>query len=169
MTRKIRPIRVEGNLAYVPLTQGRVAIIDAADVHLVEGFNWYAMKNRNTFYAQRTDRSGTKQRTVLMHRVIMGEPDGLDVDHEGGNGLNNRREKLRVATKSQNQHNQRKSRANTSGLKGVYWDKSQGKWRAQIQLGGKKKHLGRFDTPEQAYADYCAASAKYHGEFGRTK
>jgi hypothetical protein len=165
---KPRPIRIDGEIAYVPLTQGYTAVIDAADAPLVGQYNWCAEVQSRAVYARRTDRSGVKQRSVLMHRVLMGAPNGLEVDHIDGNGLNNRRDNLRTATKAQNVRNQRTRSDNTSGLKGVSWDGRNSKWKAQIKFNGKRHHLGRHNTPEQAYAAYCAASSRLHGEFGRT-
>lgn len=166
-SKAIRPIRVEGQLAYVPLTQGYEAVIDAADVHLVEGCSWHVQVRDHTVYVIRNDYSTGKQRTIRMHRVLMGKPEGFEVDHIDGDGLNNRRSNLRVATKAQNQHNQRLARHNTSGFKGVGWHKRVGKWAARITLQGKMRHLGYFGTPEEASAAYASASKNLHGEFGR--
>jgi hypothetical protein len=162
MTKIKRPIRICGDVAYVPLTQGYEAIIDAADVPLVEGFNWNAGFGGNNVYARRT----VGNSCVLLHRAIMKEPFGLSIDHIDGDGLNNRRCNMRIATHSQNMHNMRINKANTSGLKGV--DLVSGKWRARIKLNGNRIYLGQFASPEEAHAAYCAASEKYHGEFGRT-
>lgn len=160
-----RPVRIEGDIAYVPLTQGYTAIIDAADVPLADMWNWCAHVQAGRVYAQRTDHSGPKKRKVYLHRAIMGDPDGFDVDHRDGDGLNNRRSNLRKATTSQNLRNQRIRSDNTSGLKCV--SLSHGKWRARITVNGKTKTIGRFPTPEAAYAAYCKASLQMHGEFGR--
>jgi len=167
MSKLIRPIRVEGNRAYIPLTQGYVAIIDAADVHLVDGRNWCAKVSRNAVYAMRRAVSGGKQRTIYLHRFIIDPPDDLQVDHCSGNGLDCRRANMRTATNTQNCCNRRISRANTSGFKGVSWDDSSKKWLATIGAGGKKIHLGYFASPEAAHVAYCEASARLHGEFGR--
>jgi hypothetical protein len=83
-------------------------------------------------------------------------------------GLDNRRANLRIATHQQNNHNHRISKNNTSGFKGVTWFERSKKWVAQINMNGKKIHLGLHGTPEAAHAAYAAASAKLHGEFGRT-
>lgn len=166
---KIRPIRICGDVAYVPLTQGYEAIIDTADVSLVKEYKWYAAKRTHSVYAARNDYSGVKYRNVLLHRTIMGEPDGLQIDHYDSDGLNNKRENLRVATRSQNAHNMRKLTTNSSGFKGVYLEKSRSLWVASIKLNNEKIFLGRFTTPEEAHAAYCLASEKYHGEFGRTE
>lgn len=163
-----RLIRIEGDIAYVPLTQGHEAVIDAADVPLVDGFNWCARVVPNTVYAVRTDRLGAKPREVSLHRVLMGDPDGLEVDHRDRNGLNCRRQNLRAATHAQNAMNRAVQSNNTSGFKGVSWHKAKGKWRAEIKVGGKKRHLGSFHAPEDAHAAYCKASTELHGDFGRT-
>ena len=169
MTKIIRPILICGDVAYVPLTQGYEAIIDAADVPLVCGFNWHACPAPGTLYANRTDYSKNNQVTVAMHRIIMSQPKGLMIDHQDGNGLNNRRNNLRLATSSQNNCNSRIRIDNTSGLKGIFLVKKTGKWRARITVNKKENHLGYFLSKKEAYAAYCAASDKYHGEFGRTE
>lgn len=166
--KQIRPIRVEGNIAYVPLTQGYEAVIDAADVPLVAKWNWFAAKKPRTVYAVR-NRPGRGEGLIGMHCVLMGEPSAFETDHRDGNGLNNRRFNLRVATVQQNTCNQRTRADNTSGFKGVHWHKQKGKWHAQIAAHGKRRSLGLHDTPEAAHAAYAKASARLHGEFGRLK
>lgn len=171
----IRPIRIEGNIAYVPLTQGYEAVIDAADVSLVVGYNWRARVSRRqdgsvyTVYAVRcTPRGdGGKQFNVPMHRVIASTPADLDTDHINGDGLDNRRGNLRTVTTALNARNRRRAANNTSGVKGVCWDARKGKWRARIRADGRC-HLNRyFDTIEGASEAYAAASAAFHQEFGR--
>jgi hypothetical protein len=103
-----------------------------------------------------------------MHRVIMGEPEGMEVDHADCTGTNNRRSNLRVATRSENCNNRRKQNNNASGLKGVSWSAKGGGWMAFIALNRKQHYLGTFDNPEDAHSAYVAASNKLHGEFGRT-
>jgi hypothetical protein len=167
MTGPIRPIRIEGDVAYVTLTQGYEAIIDAADVLLVEGFNWSAHVNGHTVYGIRSKRNGTKNISILLHRAIMGDPNGMEIDHEDGDGLNNRKANLRMATRAENARNRRKNQNNTSGVKSVDWDPVRKKWRARIKVDGKIHYLGRYETIEMAKTAYVAASEKMHGEFGR--
>lgn len=167
--RTIRPIRVEGNVAYIPLTKGYEAIIDAADVPLVEGWNWTAFTpQRKTVYAVRTAWRGDRWGHARLHREIMGSPDGVYVDHIDGNGLNNRRRNLRLATHAENQRNAALRVDNRSGFKGVFWYAATAKWVAKIQINGASKHLGYFDSAEAAHAAYCAAADLFHGEFART-
>ncbi len=174
MPKKIRPIRVEGNIAYVPLTQGYEAVIDAEDLHLAAGLNWYAAvtlrsdKTIRAVYAFGSARFGAKQKTILLHRIIAGTPEGLETDHIDGDGLNNRRSNLRNAMVCQNRRNRRVGVDNTSGVKGVSWHKKCGRWRADIMLDGKKHYLGLFDAIDAAAKAYAAASAEFHDAFGRT-
>lgn len=167
-SRQIRPIRVEGNAAYIPLTKGCEAVIDAKDAPIVDRWNWCAMVRSNTIYAYRYRTSGTKKGALLLHRALMDEPKGLDVDHRDGDGLNNRRSNLRAATHAENQRNQRLAKNNTSGFKGVTWHKARAKWQAQIVLNGRNHFLGYFRCQTAAAVAYAKASAEFHGEFGRT-
>ena len=169
MPKAIRQIRIEGNVAYVPLTRGYEAIIDAADVPIVAGFNWVASVKSHTTYAIRTDRLDGKRCSVLLHRFILGIMDrrDLEVDHKNCNGMDNRRDNLRLATRSQNNQNRRIGIRNTSGFKGVSWDNGRRKWIATIKIHGRSKRIGQFSTPETAATAYAIASARIHGEFGR--
>jgi hypothetical protein len=170
MPRKIREIRIEGNIAYVPLTRGYEAIIDAADVPLVEGRNWWATPYKSNdgrilgFYAI----TKTKEKKIeWLHRTIMNPKHGIIIDHINCNGLDNRRCNLREASVKQNAHNARTPVNNTSGYKGVSWNIGSNKWQAHIALNNKKRHLGLFTNVEDAAHAYAVASAQLHGEFGR--
>ena len=166
--RKYRPIRVDGDLAYITLTKGYEAVIDAADVHLVDGFNWHAKPDQRTVYAIRTSCHDGVKRTVYMHRLLLQATDDIEVDHKDGDGLNNRRSSnLRAATKSKNMHNSGLFRNNKSGIKGVTFDKESGKWKAHIAVHRKQNTIGRYDTLELAYQARCEASKRLHGEFAR--
>lgn len=165
---KKKSIRVVGDAAYIPLTKGYEAVIDAADVHLVEGFSWCADVHGNTVYALRRDYRNGCRRAIRMHRVLLCEPEDFDVDHKDGDGLNNRRLNLRLATAIQNKRNTKIASHNTSGFKGVTFHKQTGKWHAQIQHLGRHISLGLHQSPEAAHEAYCKGSSQYHGEFGRT-
>ena len=164
---ELRPIRIEGNLAFITLTKGYEAIIDADDVDIVARYHWSARIVRNTVYGQRADWSTGKMKLVRLHREIMQPPDGLVVDHISGDGLDNRRSNMRLVTVALNARNQRLKGDNTSGLKGVSWRSDTRKWRANINLDGKQYSLGCYNTKDQASAAYAEASARLHGEFGR--
>lgn len=166
--RKIRPIRIEGNVAYVPLTKGYEAVIDAADATAVEGALWHVHVSGHTQYAG-TMVAGAKRSRAFLHRLLICADNGQVVDHIDGDGLNNRRSNLRIATQAENLRNCRKPSTNTSGVKGVHWCKRNKKWQAQIKDNGKSKYLGLFASLEDAGAAYAKASADIHGAFGRTR
>jgi hypothetical protein len=97
----------------------------------------------------------------------MQAPDGIEVDHENRNGLDCRRTNLRLATHRQNIMNTGLRPANTSGYKGVSWDKENQKWRASIRAYGRSYNLGRFSTKEEAARAYNEAASRLHGSFAR--
>jgi hypothetical protein len=164
----IRPIRIEGNIAYVPLTRGYEAVIDAADVPLIDGFSWFAAIAQGTVYARASHyRPGKPQVTLQMHRVIIGAVDRMVVDHINRDGLDNRRSNIRAATRSQNGMNRPAQANNKSGFKGVFFYKRDGMWRAQIRVDGRAVHVGSFPSADGAAEAYAQASARYHQEFGR--
>lgn len=107
------------------------------------------------------------QRTLYLHRLVLQPPKGVPVDHINGDGLDNRKENLRLSSYSENSYNRRLPTHNTSGQKGVYWAKLQNKWHARIGVDGKRVHLGFFDSFEEACAVFQAAAQKYHGVFFR--
>jgi hypothetical protein len=110
-------------------------------------------------------------RYYLAHRLawimMNGAIDGDDVDHTDLNPSNNKWSNLRKATRSQNLMNKSISNKNTSGFKGVSLFKRDNLWHAQIQINGKNKHIGYYNTPEDAHSAYCTAAKKYHGDFAR--
>jgi HNH endonuclease/AP2 domain len=90
-----------------------------------------------------------------------------EVDHKDCDPSNDAWGNLRQATSSENKWNRRVSKNSRSGLKGAYWDNSLGCWRSQIMRHGKSRHLGRFNTAEEAHEAYVAAAKDIHGEFAR--
>lgn len=153
----------------IPLTQGRVALIDDEDYDLVSRYKWRIDKRRGTSYVRANCQLSDGQwTTVLMHRLVLtGEIDGSDIDHVDGDGLNNRRSNLRVASRSQNNRNRTKTKSNTSGYKGVFCDKRDGTWYAKIGHNRSQQYLGRFPLPEDAARAYDARAIELHGEFAR--
>jgi hypothetical protein len=95
-------------------------------------------------------------------------PDDLEIDHKNVNSLDNRLCNLRLSTHSQNNANGHKmGRLQTSKYKGVYWNKRQNKWQAQITVDGKNRYLGLFEDEYQAHLAFVRASAEAFGEFAR--
>lgn len=137
----------------IPLTQGKVALVDDEDYERLKQHKWYARKDYRTYYAMRHTRGTSgKQTTLLMHQEIMcfheGEANGREIDHRNRNGLDNQKHNIWYCTRRQNAENRSD---NTSGYPGVYWFKITQKWKAQATINGKKTHLGYFATPQEAY------------------
>lgn len=155
-------------MAKIPLTQGQFAIIDDSDFEWLNQWKWYASKTKkNTFYAQRQLYRKEGNLIILMHRLIMNTPNGMETDHKNGDGLDNRRENLRVATRTQNQGNSTLRKDNKTGYKGVHWFKPTRKWRAQLIIKDKFSYVGYFDDLLEASEAYNQAAKKYFGEFAR--
>lgn len=108
-------------------------------------------------------------RCYMSHRLawlaVYGEWPVETVDHIDGDRRNNQIANLRLASNGQNLWNRKAQRNNTSGSKGVTFDRSRSKWIAQIAVDGRRHHLGRFDSIDDASAAYRCAAVKYHGEF----
>lgn len=146
----------------VNLTNGLKALVDDEDYERVIKYRWRAVKSLYTFYAH----SGCHQNNNVedLASYVKGTPPkGMTYDHIDGNGLNNQKENLRLATKSQNQANARKRKDNTSGFKGVI--PSGRKWRAQISYLGNKICIGTFLTAEEAAKGYDIKAKELFGEF----
>lgn len=147
----------------IPLGNGPSVLIDEQDLSLVAGYTWYAVTcDRNQYAVAHTP--GQHQRKIAMHRLIMDFPSGL-VDHRDGNGLNNTRANLRLASPRQNAMNGRK-RAGLSMYRGVRLNSS-GTWRAQIWDGARYVALGSYATEAEAAHAYDAAAIQMRGEFAR--
>lgn len=147
-------------------------IIDIEDSDLA-GYNWQVMNvtSKGTIYVSRKTKSKGKQTTHYIHRIILERKLGRElektehIDHIDGNGLNNRRENLRLATRFQNMQNRGKASSNTSGYKGAFYRKDRGYWYSQIIVHGKKIYLGSFNTAKDAHEAYCKAAKELHGDF----
>lgn len=141
---------------------GLYALIDEADAELASQYRWGVYRRWHSYYARTTRRQdGYKH----LHHVLMGLPDDSVIDHINGDGLDNRRENLRIATNSQNGMNQRIRSDNVSGYKGVSWNRALSKWRCQIRVQGKTKHLGYFTDPVEAASVYDREARSLHGDF----
>jgi len=153
----------------VPLGRGLFAIIDPEDRQRVTRYQWRARRLGKTFYAYRRVREGGGLRHEFLHRFVLGLPKAEpDVDHANGNGLDNRRANLRIATKAENGRNRGPNRNNTSGYKRVCWHKGAGKWLASIQVDRRQISLGLYDDPVDAALAYDLAAIEHHGEFAWT-
>ena len=147
-----------GEVAYIGLTKGKVAIVDAADFAWLSRYQWSAWRSGRTFYARR--RRG--DRIVQMHREIMQPLPGFVVDHIDGNGLNDRRCNLRICTPRQNAYNTRPAR-NRPRFKGVFPAGTM--WGAAIWHDGREHWLGLFDDEIEAALARDKKARELQGEF----
>lgn len=142
----------------ITLTKGMVTIVDDEDFESLNQWKWHLT---SAGYAAR--RAWPSNKIVLMHREIMSTPKGFDTDHKNRNVLDNRRENLRVCTRSENNLNKNKEIRNTSGFKGVFWRADQKLWLARVGVVYAGKHK---DKVEAAKA-YDKKAKELFGEFAK--
>lgn len=148
---------------FLPLSQGKVAVIDFDDFEKVRGMKWVVTKIRRNFYAtQRVRRADGKWTITYLHRVITDCPTDMEVNHINGDGLNCKQENMQVCTPQQHAFAFRRKIAGASSkFRGVCWH---GKcWTSQIHKCGKKFHLGSFSSEEDAARAYDAKARELFG------
>lgn len=154
------------SMKFIPLTKGKVAIVDDEDYDALKCFKWHY---NSTGYAVGYVRIGPhKAIAVLMHRLIAGTPPGKQTDHINMNKLDNRKCNLRICTHAENLQHRGKHNDNTTGYKGVSWYGPSKKFRARICYDNTRIYLGYFSTAKEAHEAYKIAALKYHGEFAHT-
>ena len=162
----------------IPLTQGKFAIIDKEDYDKVMEYKWFAVRDKNNFYAAT---HGKNRETIKMHRLILGLNDRNNIcDHKDHNGLNNTKSNLRVCTFNENIKNTSSRINSTSVYLGVCYKPTRkrrlkngnysitnikNKWVSQIQCNKKKYFIGRFETEKEAAIAYNNEAIKKFGEF----
>lgn len=155
----------------IELNNGMAALVDDEDYDMLMRFEWFAQKQgkpgqHEFWYAERFySESLSDEFGVGMHRMILGVTDPkIFVDHQNHDGLDNRRANLRECDNSKNQMNRRKqAKPTTSIYKGVDWRKQSGKWRAQIKISGKQKHIGMYVCEVEAAKAYDKVALELFG------
>jgi hypothetical protein len=175
----VKVVESEPESMPVYLTRGMIAYVSPEDHDRVSALKWQAHKGKRTWYARHvcrvpstitdTTSSTSKFKSTYLHRFITGEEDpDVKIDHRDGNGLNNTRPNLRSSTGKENSRNTRKpTSGTTSQYKGVCWDEAQKRWRAQINVEGKKRCLGRYKDELPAALAYDRAALDAFGEFAQ--
>ena len=158
-----------GETTRIPLTQGQVALVDAADLPLLAPYRWTAIRSGHTWYAK----AHVGNRTIYMHRLIVFGDDAdnapFKVDHTNRNGLDNRRHNLRSVTHSRNLMNSvGKPSTRKSHFKGVSLCKRPSKpYRATIHVNRKQRHPGYFASEREAAQAYDSAAREEFGPHAR--
>lgn len=156
----------------IQLTKGKKTIIDDEDYDIVSKYSWYAQnyahKGYTPCYHARTD---INRKKVLMHRLIMNPKPDQNIDHINGDGLDNRKRNLRIATVQQNGFNRKKDTGHkkdvcSSKFKGVTKRKNN-RWETTIRIQGKYVYLGCYKTEVEAGRVYDSEAKKLFGEFAR--
>lgn len=161
------------NTREIALTHGFVSLVDDEDYGKVSQFDWHAKRGstrRAVWYAAvslyKEDAEKIGKRFMRMHQLILGFPEiPLVVDHINGDGLDNRRQNLRLADRSQNCMNCSPLKNCSSKFKGVGWHKRVGKWQARICAYGKSRYVGHFSDEIEAALAYDREAINLHGEY----
>lgn len=152
--------------------RGLIALVDDEDYDWLMRWGWYALKDHKTFYAVRRPHQPVLNRIdrrpiIRMHRIVMeryhGKFNNLVIDHVNKNGLDNRKENLRICSISQNSMNSIASKRKHKGYRGVQ-DRG-GYYEVKIRYSGKRHYLGTFKDVKDAVKCYDDAAIKHHGEF----
>jgi hypothetical protein len=163
----------------IPLTQGKVALVDDEDYEWLNQWKWFAFKGHKTYYARRAIYIHGKQKMLHLHRIIMNTPDDMQVDHIDHNGLNNQKSNLRNCDFLQNRQNS--SARGKSEYLGVSIKKKISTYKningeikkyyypnmfvSQITVNKRRTHLGYFNDKIEAAKAYDKAAKEYFGEF----
>jgi hypothetical protein len=127
-------------MGQINLTKNLVVLVDDTDEVALKQWRWRAQEYRGKQYAIRTLWRDGRRIDISMHREILGLTDlAMEGDHKNGNGLDNRRENLRVVTHNQQNQNKAGYRNSKTGIRGISWDDTwrAKPWRARVKLNGK--------------------------------
>jgi len=131
---------------------------DKEDLEKIRHFKWY-------YFIFKYVARGYKNKIFLMHREIIDVPKMMQIDHINGDGLDNRKNNLRIATHGQNMMNKNKPKPKSSIYKGVFSNKLKNKWYSQIAFNYKSYHIGSFDNERHAAMAYDIWAKELFGEF----
>lgn len=150
---------------------GKYILVDNEDFALINQYKWYFNKGyaERIIYVKGSGRDRPKKYMQSVHRLIMDAPKGKSVDHINHDGLDNRRENLRVCSHMQNMNNIRMPKNNTSGYKGVRWHKGAQKWIAEIRCMGTRYYLGLYTNVDDAVNAYKEKATMLRGDYEATE
>jgi hypothetical protein len=178
LTRLAAPSVNASGIRHIPLTRGKFAIVDDFNYYKVCKYSWRVYPTKYTCYAlsfkdvlkSRYETMGKnriiKRENIHMHKLLLDAPEGFEVDHINGNGLDNRMCNLRIATRSQNMMNKRKAKGKKYGYKGIF--PLRNKFRAEVIVNGEKFVSESFVNAIDAARKYDEMALIHHGEFAKT-
>ena len=147
----------------IKLANGKgIALVDDKDYEILSNYKWRLCCNN---YAGNHFTINGKQKSELMHRIIMNPQKNMEIDHIDNNGLNNQKNNLRIVTHQQNMMNSSKIKNKSSKFKGISWDKNRNKWYTEIFFSGKKYFLGRFTNEIDAARAYNTKAKELFSEY----
>ena len=147
--------------------KGEPFYFDKEDYDRVKEYHWH-IDNINGYVISdaRIDLNSPQQRNIRLHRLVLDDWDySHDIDHIYHKKYDNRKEMLRVCSRSHNLMNRGLQSNNTTGITGVYWDKNRNKWKAQIMVNRKTINIGRYNTKQDAINARRKAEKEYFGEY----
>ena len=150
----------ENGYGVASFAKGGAFLFEIADLPLIQRHTWHLGKRGYPA-------THVRGKTVVLHRLLFPEADGMEIDHINGDKLDNRHANLRACTHQQNGFNQKRRHTNTSGYIGVSFSPRLGYYEAYIHYDGTKHHLGLYADPAAAarVRDYVARLL--FGEFAR--
>lgn len=144
----------------IKLTQGEYALVDDEDFDWLNQWKWCLS---NTGYAVRNIGENGVNKQILMHRVIIDTPIGMETDHINRDKLDNRHSNLRICTSAENKYN-RNINKGSSIYKGVSWDKYHKRWLVNIKVN-KHKTIAYFQNERHAAMAYDIWAKELHKDF----
>jgi len=147
-------------MSTLSLEASKKILLDEKNKYLLENYSFCI--NRDGYLHARSE-----GKVKTLHYFFLKKKDGFVVDHINGNKLDNRISNLRYVTHAQNVMNQAKRITNSSGYKGVTWNKEAKKWKVQLGLNGKRHFGGYFDDLEEAAKAYNKHAKRLFGKYCR--
>lgn len=169
----VRQAIIEDETVRIPLTKGYWVVVDkdAYDsLSLLRDGNWHITfgRSKKGYAVKDLPLGNGRYRKLALHRYIMGDPAGAEIDHINRNTLDCRRSNLRLSSRYGNNRNATKPKRNaasSSKYRGVRWRRAKHKWEARIMANWKRYRLGYFDSEKDAAIAYNDAAIRLHGAF----
>ena len=158
INKKYNTYDLSGEFGIGYTSKGEEFYFDLEDYDLIKNYSW--RKDNYGYIVTSLDK-----KLIKMHRLVTNCPEDMEVDHEFHDEWDNRKEFLRIVTKSQNQWNRVLQHNSTSGITGISWNKKLEKWEAYIVINNNKNHLGYFITKDEAIKTREQAEIEYFGEY----